>query len=80
VGTEYDYRNLATYRHCIERLHELWPHFQTQRADRLRHGGETEKVAERILEDLFVGALDWNEWDLTCQVGRADIVISRNLA
>ncbi|MGO4870802.1 MAG: hypothetical protein ACLPGW_09350 [Roseiarcus sp.] len=49
-------------------------------ADRLRHGGESEKVAEAIVEDLFTQVLDWEKGDLMYQVGYADIVVSRNLA
>jgi hypothetical protein len=74
------YRSLAGYQRCIERLTGRWPRFSETRADRLRHGGETEKVAEAILEDLFTDVLDWSKGDITYQVGFADIVISRNLA
>ena len=49
------------------------------REDRLRHGGETEKVAETILEDLLTGVLDWSKGDLTYQIGFADIVLSHNI-
>lgn len=74
------FRALATYRHCTERIIERWPSFRQVRADRLRHGGETEKVAEAILEDLLTDVLDWSKGDITYQVGFADIVLSRNLA
>ncbi len=50
------------------------------RADRLRHGGETERVAEAILEDLFTEVLDWSKGDIEYQVEFADIVVSKNLA
>ena len=48
--------------------------------DRLRHGGESEKVAEGILEDLFTSVLDWSRGDLAYQIEYADIVLSHNLA
>jgi hypothetical protein len=75
-----DFRQLASYRHCIERIGERWASFREARADRLRHGGETEKVAEAILEDLLSEVLDWSKGDITYQVGFADIVLSKNLA
>lgn len=75
-----DYQTLAAYRHCTERIAARWEGFRRMRADRLRHGDETEKVAETILEDLFTGVLDWSKGDLTYQVGYADIVLTKNLA
>lgn len=75
-----EYQSLAAYRRCVERLGAQWPSFLLKRADRLRHGGESEKVAEAILEDLFTVVLDWSEGDLAYQVGYADIVLSHNLA
>jgi hypothetical protein len=77
---EGNYRLLAAYRHCVERITTEWPHFLAARADRLRHGDESEKVAEAILEDLFTGVLDWSKGDLAYQIDFADIVLSRNLA
>ena len=74
------YRSLAAYRHCIERVAAAWPHFLITRTDRLRHGDESEKVAESILEDLLTGVLDWSKGDLAYQIDFADIVLSRNLA
>jgi hypothetical protein len=74
------YQSLATWRHCVERIEAEWRNFLTAREDRLRHGGESEKVAETILEDLFTGVLDWSKGDLNYQIGFADIVLSRNLA
>lgn len=71
---------LASYSRCIERIALTWPQFLASRVDRLRHGGESEKVAEAILEDLFTGVLDWSKGDLTYQVGFADIVLSKNIA
>jgi len=47
--------------------------------DRLRHGDESEKVAEGILEDLFTSVLDWSRGDLAYQIGYADIVLSQNV-
>lgn len=74
-----DHRALATQRHCLDRIEVEWPRFLKLRADRLRHGGESEKVAEGILEDLFTGVLDWTRGDLNYQVGFADVVVSHNL-
>ena len=77
------YQSLAVWRHCVERIELEWRSFLTAREDRLRHGGESEKVAEAILEDLFTGVLGWSKGDLayqiSCQVGRADIVLGQNL-
>jgi hypothetical protein len=70
----------ASHRRCIERITQTWETFLTTRSDRLRHGGETEKVAEAIIEDLFTGVLDWSKGDLMYQVGYADIVVSHHLA
>ena len=70
----------ASHRRCIERITQAWPTFLEGRSDRLRHGGETEKVAEAIIEDLFTGVLDWSKGDLMYQIGYADIVISHHLA
>jgi len=74
-----DFWQLASYRHCIERMSNRWTNFRETRTDRLRHGGETEKVAETILEDLLTEVLDWSKGDITYQVGFADIVLSKNL-
>jgi hypothetical protein len=71
---------LASHRRCVERIRAGWPGFLTTRADRLRHGDETEKVAEGIIEDLLTNVLDWRKGDLLYQTGYADIVVSRNLA
>ena len=71
---------LASHRRCIDRIAQTWQTFLETRSDRLRHGGETEKVAEAIIEDLFTGVLDWSKGDLLYQVGYADIVISNHLA
>jgi hypothetical protein len=59
------YQCLAAYRRCVERINTAWPGFLSTRSDRLRHGGESEKVAEAILEDLFIGVLDWLKGDIT---------------
>jgi hypothetical protein len=74
------YRLLAAYRRCAERIATQWERFREIRADRLRHRGETERVAEAILEDLFTEVLDWSKGDIAYQVGYADIVLSKNLA
>lgn len=42
--------------------------------------GESEKVAEAIIEDLFTEVLDWSKGDLMYQIEYADIVVSHNLA
>jgi hypothetical protein len=75
----HDHRSLAAYRHCLDRMATEWPRFLDVRADRLRHGEESEKVAESILEDVLTGVLDWAKGDLLYQVGYADIVLSHNL-
>jgi len=74
------YTELSAYHHCLERITAAWPKFRNVHRDRLRHGAESEKVAEGILEDLFTSVLDWSKGDLAYQVGYADIVLSRNLA
>jgi hypothetical protein len=71
--------SLASYRKCLERIEGAWSQFQSLRADRLRHGGEAEKVAEAVVEDLLTGVLDWSKGDLLYQEEYADIVLSRNL-
>jgi hypothetical protein len=73
------FRALAAHRHCCERIAGRWGSFREAREDRLRHGGETEKVAEAILEDLLTDVLDWSKGDITYQVDFADIVLSKNL-
>ena len=70
----------ASHRRCIERITQNWETFLATRSDRLRHGGETEKVAEAIIEDLFTSVLDWSKGDLMYGVGYADIVVSHHLA
>ncbi len=72
--------NLASYRHCTERIHTAWPDFLTKREQRLeqqrRLGEACEKVAENILEDLFTTVLDWPLADFNNQVEHADIVLT----
>jgi hypothetical protein len=70
---------LASYRHCVERIHANWPAFAARRRQHLRQGlfdSPVEKVAEDILEDLFTMVLDWSLDDVNLQVGRADVVLS----
>lgn len=62
------YRELAGYQNCIQRVRAAWPKFLETRQDRLRHGDESEKVAEAIVEDLLTTVLDWDKGDLTYQV------------
>jgi hypothetical protein len=72
--------NLASYRHCTERVRTAWPDFLTKREQRLeqqrRLGEACEKVAENILEDLFTAVLDWPLTDFNNQVEHADIVLT----
>jgi hypothetical protein len=72
--------NLASHRHCVERLQTAWPAFLAKRAQRLeqqrRLGEACEKVAENILEDLFTSVLDWPLSDLNNQLKYADIVLT----
>ena len=74
-------QELASYRHCVQRIRENWPNFLAQREERLvqqqRHGVASEKVAENILEDLFTIVLDWSLSDLNNQVGYADLLLTR---
>ena len=70
---------LANYHACVTRLHAAWPTFLKTRDDRLRHGDESEKVAEAIIEDMLTGVLDWGKGDLVYQIEYADIVLSQNL-
>jgi hypothetical protein len=70
---------LASYRHCVERIDANWPAFAARRRQHLRQGlfdSPVEKVAEDILEDLFTMVLDWSLDDVNLQVGRADVVLS----
>lgn len=73
--------DLASYRHCIERIDVEWPSFAAKRRERLaqqeRHCTAVEKVAEDIVADLFTDVLDWNVADLNHQVGFADLLLSR---
>jgi len=73
---------LASYRHCIERIREQWPAFAQKRTARLvqqeRYGAATEKVAENVLEDLFTEVLDWAVSDLSNQVRYADLLLTSN--
>ena len=73
--------DLASYRHCIERIDTGWPNFAAKRHERLaqqeRHGSAAEKVAEDIVADLFTEVLDWTVADLNHQVGFADVLLSR---
>ena len=72
--------NLASHRHCVERIQAAWPGFLKKRAQRLeqqrRLGDASEKVAENILEDLFTSVLDWPLTDFNNQVQYADIVLT----
>jgi len=71
---------LASHRHCTERIHSAWPEFLSKRELRLeqqrRLGAAHEKVAENILEDLFTTVLDWPLSDFNNQVEFADIVLT----
>jgi len=74
-------KDLASYRHCTEHIHQNWPRFLEQRKERLaqqeRHGTAAEKVAENIIEDLFTVVLDWTLCDLNNQVHYADLLLTR---
>jgi hypothetical protein len=73
--------DLASYRHCVERIHLNWAMFLEKRKERLkqqeRPGIFPEKVAENILEDLFTQVLDWSLSDINYQVGYADFLLTR---
>lgn len=72
--------DLASHRHCVERIQSRWHDFLVKREERLeqhrRTGAAVEKVAENILEDLFTEVLDWPLGDFNNQMGRADIVLT----
>lgn len=72
--------DLASYRHCTERICATWPAFLEKRRQRLnqqyRHSLASEKVAENILEDLFTEVLDWHLSDLNNQVEFADLILT----
>jgi hypothetical protein len=72
--------NLASHRHCAERIEATWHDFLSKREERLeqqrRLGEACEKVAENILEDLFTAVLDWPLTDFNNQVQHADIVLT----
>lgn len=72
---------LASYQRCIQRIQAHWPAFLQKRLQRLaqqeRYGVASEKVAENIVEDLFIEVLDWELADLNNQVGYADIVLTK---
>jgi hypothetical protein len=79
TGGELRFRQLASYRHCTERMQAAWPAFASRRRERLRQGlfgAPVEKIAENIVEDLFTTVLDWSLSDVNLQVGRADVVLS----
>jgi hypothetical protein len=72
--------NLASHRHCADRIQATWHDFLNKRDERLqqqrRLGEACEKVAENILEDLFTNVLDWPLADFNNQVEHADIVLT----
>jgi len=75
------FEDLAAYRRCNERICANWRDFQALRKQRLaeqqRFGHAAEGAAERILEDLLTGVLDWSAGELNHQVGYADILLTR---
>ncbi len=76
------YRELASYRSCVQRIHLRWPDFLAHRTEKLaqqsRFDRAPEKVSENIVGALFTTVLDWQEQDLNWQLGRADLVITHN--
>jgi hypothetical protein len=74
-------QELASYRHCTERITTAWAGFLNLRSDRLeqqrRYGHASEKVAENIIEDLLTQVLDWTVADLNNQVDYADLLMTR---
>lgn len=73
---------LASYRHCVQKIRDAWPDFLIRRSDWLRqrvpNGANAEKVTENILGDLFSRVLDWPIAGIAYQVGRADIELTAN--
>jgi len=76
-----NYRELASYQHCLERIQANWHPYQKKRNMRLeqqqRYGVTAEKVAENILEDLFTDVLDWTLADINYQVDYADMLLTK---
>ncbi|SRX93488.1 hypothetical protein MSP7336_01726 [Mycobacterium shimoidei] len=74
-------RHLASNQKYIARIRAAWPAFAARRQERLRQGGlfgpAVERIAENILEDLFVSVLDWPVANVNPQVDFADIVLTR---
>lgn len=72
---------LASYRRCENRMMAGWSGFQARREERLaqqeRFGEAAEKIAADILEDLFTSVLDWRLSEVSNQVTRADMVLTR---
>jgi hypothetical protein len=77
-----DYRELAGYRRCVAQATSRWPDFlklrQEMFAQQARFDRAPEKVAENIVGSLFTSVLDWSDHDLNWQLGRADLVVTRN--
>lgn len=73
---------LASFKHCLGRIHSTWASFRDKRARRLKQENRVkqavEKVAEDIVQDLFTEVLDWDIADLNNQLELADIVLTRN--
>ena len=77
-----NYRELAAYRRCVAQVTSRWPDFlklrQEMFAQQARFDKAPEKVAENIVGSLFTSVLDWTGQDLNWQLGRADLVVTRN--
>lgn len=71
---------LASRRHCVDRIRTEWPGFQHRRTDRLAQrmtgGHVAERVAENICEDLFTVVLDWPRAGIKYQVDDADLLLT----
>lgn len=76
------FSELASYRHCTDRVRAAWPEFQHRRraalAPEARFGTVPERAAESILGLLFTTVLDWREQDLNWQLRHADLVLTYN--
>jgi hypothetical protein len=72
---------LASYRHCHDRVTGAWEPFAARRRQLLRQGERfgklPERAAEEIVRELFTVVLDWSVGDVNYQVDFADILLTR---
>ena len=72
---------LASYRHCRDRVTGAWQQFAARRWLLLRQGERLgklpERAAEEIVREFFTVVLDWSVGDVNYQVDFADILLTR---